>query len=150
IGPCPMMNVAQLVFDGRPIWFQSLNSTSQVDEIYDYIEAMLAADRYLPPPAQLCPYVFDYYRWNHTHEVPGLPSALAQADGRAAAADGILLLSHADTDLGSLERALPDLPEGFGPVRAYSLLRVTSDEQMESLLAAQAGNAAVLIARLHG
>ena len=77
IGPCPMLNVVQVVFDGRPVWFQSINTKDQVIEIYDYIDGMLAADAYLPPPPQLSSFVFNYYRWNHTNEMSGLPAALA-------------------------------------------------------------------------
>ena len=69
IGPCPMLNVVQVVFDGRPVWFQSINTKDQVIEIYDYIDGMLAADAYLPPPPQLSSFVFNYYRWNHTNEM---------------------------------------------------------------------------------
>src|ERR1700733_6475850 len=63
LGPCPLSNVALLFFDGRPIWFQSVNTQGQIVAIFDYIEQMLAADRYLPPPAELEEYVFDYYGW---------------------------------------------------------------------------------------
>src|SRR5206468_4153189 len=30
IGPCPMLNVVQLIFDGLPIWFQAINSEAQI------------------------------------------------------------------------------------------------------------------------
>src|SRR5918912_592714 len=46
LGPCPLSNVVLLFFDGRPIWFQSINSTAQVVASYDYIDRMLAADGY--------------------------------------------------------------------------------------------------------
>ena len=78
IGPCPMLNVAQVVFDGRPVWFQSINTKDQIIEIYDYIDGMLAADAYLPPPPQLSSFVFNYYRWNHTNEMSGLPAATCE------------------------------------------------------------------------
>jgi cobaltochelatase CobN len=32
--------------------------------IYDYIEAMVRADRYLPPPPALAPQVFDVFDWS--------------------------------------------------------------------------------------
>ena len=71
---------------------------------------MLAADRYLPPPAELAEYVFDYYLWNNpqtplvslsTEPLPPLEQA------------GILFLTHADTDLLGLHHAMEDLPDGF-------------------------------------
>src|ERR1700733_10011015 len=63
LGPCPLANVVLLFFDGRPIWFQSVNTPGQIAAIFDYVEQMLAADRWLPPPAELEEYVFNYYAW---------------------------------------------------------------------------------------
>jgi cobaltochelatase CobN len=53
LGPCALANVAMLLFDGRSIWFQSMDSPVQVYELYDYIEAMLEARAFLPPPPGL-------------------------------------------------------------------------------------------------
>jgi nitrile hydratase accessory protein len=63
LGPCTLANVASLVFDGRSVWFHSVNTPDLVRQIFDYIDAMLAADRYMPPPAALTPYVFSFYDW---------------------------------------------------------------------------------------
>jgi cobaltochelatase CobN len=53
LGPCTLANVASLVFDGRSVWSHSVNSAWQVQQIFDYIESMLKADRFLKPPAEL-------------------------------------------------------------------------------------------------
>ena len=63
LGPCPLANVASLVFDGRSVWFHSVNTPDLVTLIFDYIDSMIAADRYLPPPQALTPYVFSFYDW---------------------------------------------------------------------------------------
>ena len=63
LGPCPLLNVVLVLFDGRRVWFQSINHESQIVSIYDYIDRMLAADRYLPPTAELADLAFDYYAW---------------------------------------------------------------------------------------
>ena len=63
LGPCPLSNVALLFFDGHSIWFQSINGEAQICAIFDYIDQMLAADGYLPPPPELADYVFTYYAW---------------------------------------------------------------------------------------
>ncbi len=149
IGPCPMLNAAQVVFDGRPVWFQSINTEAQVREIYDYLDAMLAADGFLPPPPQLCEYVFDYYRWNHTNHVSDLPAACTTIED-AEGGNGILFLTHADTDLQCLARAVRDLPPGVPPISALSLNRVVSEEQMSALLAGHAGAARLMVVRLLG
>ena len=53
LGPCALSNVALLLFAGHQIWFHSIAGDEQVIAIYDYIEAMVRADRYLPPPPAL-------------------------------------------------------------------------------------------------
>ncbi len=58
-----LLNVALVLFDGRRVWFQSINHESQILAIYDYLDRMLAADRYLPPTSELAELAFDYYAW---------------------------------------------------------------------------------------
>src|SRR5207244_12499327 len=53
LGPCPLANVAMLLFDGRSIWFHSFNSESQVLALYDYIESLVAAATSLARPPEL-------------------------------------------------------------------------------------------------
>ena len=66
LGPCPLANVALLFFDGRPVWFQSINGEGPIRAIFDYIDQMLAADGYLPPPLELADHVFTYYAWTES------------------------------------------------------------------------------------
>jgi cobaltochelatase CobN len=75
LGPCALANVASLVFDGRAIWFHSVNSPWHVRLIFDYIESMLSADRFLPAPAQLAEYAFNFYDWDSRP-----PTSLASGD----------------------------------------------------------------------
>ena len=63
LGPCTLANVASLVFDGRSVFFHSVNTPELVVLIFDYIDAMLAADRFMPPPSNLAPYAFEFYDW---------------------------------------------------------------------------------------
>jgi nitrile hydratase accessory protein len=65
LGPCTLANVASLIFDGRTVWFHSVNSPDVVTRIFDYIDSMLAADRYLPPPPSLAAHVFSFYDWEN-------------------------------------------------------------------------------------
>jgi cobaltochelatase CobN len=149
IGPCPMKNVVEVVFDGRPVWFQSINTKEQVIEIYNYIDGMLAADGYLPPPPQLSSFVFNYYRWNHTNEVSGLPAA-AVSTRVSDSEGGILFLTHADTDLECLDRAARDFPEGFPAVRALSLNGVSDLEQLGVLQTTPGCGEQIVVVRLLG
>jgi cobaltochelatase CobN len=63
LGPCALSNVALLLFAGHQIWFHSIAGDEQVVAMFDYIEAMVRADRYLPPPPALAPQVFDVFDW---------------------------------------------------------------------------------------
>lgn len=63
LGPCALANVAMLLFDGQALWFHSVNSEALVLSLYDYIEQMLAADRYLPPPPPLAALQFTASAW---------------------------------------------------------------------------------------
>jgi cobaltochelatase CobN len=57
--------VANLVFDGRAIWFHSVDSPLQVRLIFDHVEKMISADRFLPPASQLATFAFNFYDWEH-------------------------------------------------------------------------------------
>ncbi|WP_433968695.1 hypothetical protein [Tunturiibacter gelidiferens] len=85
LGPCVLSNVASLVFDGRSVWFHSVNSPWQVKQIFSYIDAMLEADRFLQPPDELLEYVFNFYDWDARPVAPFSSSAesIAQQKCRA-------------------------------------------------------------------
>jgi len=53
LGPCPLANVVLILFAGESVWLHSINTPEQVTAIYDYLEAMLAAEKYLPPEGLL-------------------------------------------------------------------------------------------------
>jgi nitrile hydratase accessory protein len=63
LGPCELANVVSLVFDGRSVFFHSVNAPGQVRLIFDYVDDMILADRFLPPPPTLEPHVFNFYDW---------------------------------------------------------------------------------------
>ncbi len=63
LGPCALANVAMLLFDGRSLWFHSLNSEGAVAGLYDYVESMLEEGAFREPPATLAEHVFTGYQW---------------------------------------------------------------------------------------
>ena len=144
LGPCALANVAYLVFDGRSVWFHSVNSAWQVRQIFDYIESMLKADRFLKPPAELSEFVFNYYDWDVRK-----PTALPDEVRTQKPTGGIILLSHADTDLLTLTKAKDLLPPEL-EVSSYSLNALHSEDQMEVLLGSQLGCARIIVLRVHG
>jgi hypothetical protein len=42
-----------VLFDGRQAWFHSMSTDTQVVTLYDWIEALVRAGEFLPPPAAL-------------------------------------------------------------------------------------------------
>ncbi|GIW79538.1 MAG: cobaltochelatase subunit CobN [Gemmatales bacterium] len=145
LGPCPLANVVLLYFEGKPIWFQSINSEAQIVAIFDYLETLLASDQWLPPPPELAEYVFNYYGWS-SPQANTEPSILAPTGP----AKGILVLTHADTDLLTLHHARAKLSDDFPPVRAISLSRIGGAEHMKAVLSANASVAAVIVVRVLG
>jgi cobaltochelatase CobN len=148
LGPCPLANVVLLFFDGRPIWFQSIATQAQIVALFDYIERMIAADGYVPPPAELAEYVFNFYAWQSAP--PAAVGSNCAAGCGQRTADGLLLLTHADTDLLALRHAVAALPDGFPPVRALSLNKLASPEHMAAALAEHGPAARIVVARLLG
>lgn len=61
LGPCPLANVVLVLFGGQSLWFHSINSASHVTAIYDYLETMLRAERYLAPIGLLAECHFNRY-----------------------------------------------------------------------------------------
>ncbi|HYB44144.1 MAG TPA: nitrile hydratase accessory protein, partial [Candidatus Methylomirabilis sp.] len=108
LGPCALANVVLLLFDGQAQWFHSVNSEALALALYDHVEAMLAADRCLPPPAALAGHHFTASAWqprpdgqpvdDHRprrpgalagHACGGLPSGV-RADGRPVSVDRVV------------------------------------------------------------
>jgi cobaltochelatase CobN len=145
LGPCVLSNVASLVFDGRSVWFHSVNSPWQVKQIFAYIDAMLEADRFLQPPEELLEYVFNFYDWEaRPATLVSLPTEIVPHK-----VQGIALLSHADTDLVTLQRARADLSFEVD-VFPYSLSGLRSEEQMIALMEGALSRARIIVMRLHG
>jgi cobaltochelatase CobN len=146
LGPCPLANVAMLLYEGRSLWFHSLNSERQVLALYDYIESLVSAHAYLPPPAGLAELQFTSFDWEGHGEgfsEAAQPTA-AEGDG------GFVVLTHADTDLLALARVVATLPPDFPPVRGYQIGHVQSEEDARAFVDAVVPGADVVILRLLG
>ena len=146
LGPCALANVVSLVFDGKSIWFHSVNSEWQVRQIFEYIDSMLKADRFVQPPSELSEYVFNYYDWDV--RLPSQPDGLTTLE-KVAPTGAIMLLSHADTDLLTLIKASELLPEDLR-VSGFSLNALRNEDQLNVLIAGEMGNARVIVVRCHG
>jgi cobaltochelatase CobN len=146
LGPCALANVVSLVFDGKSIWFHSVNSEWQVRQIYDYIDAMLKADRFVLPSSELSEYVFNYYDWDV--RLPSPAQDLVTL-GKAEPVGAMMMLSHADTDLLTLMKASELLPDELR-VSAFSLNALRTADQLDVLIAGEMSKATVIVVRCHG
>jgi YHS domain-containing protein len=61
LGPCAVGNNAMLQVLGRSIWLKDLNDDRFIPLIFDYAEAILRADRILPPSGELEDHVYERY-----------------------------------------------------------------------------------------
>ena len=146
LGPCALANVVSLVFDGKSIWFHSVNSEWQVRQIFEYIDSMLKADRFVQPPAELSEYVFNYYDWDV--RLPSSADDLTTLE-KVQPTGAIMLLSHADTDLLTLMKASDSLPEELR-VSAFSLNALRNEDQLKVLITGEMSKARVIVLRCHG
>lgn len=144
LGPCPLANVASLEFDGQSVFFQSVSQAWQVRLLFDYIESMVRADRFLPPPPELAVFTFDFYDWKSRPEHPEAIAPLEPVNPNL-----IAFLTHAGTDLMTLDRARPDLPTGIR-VLGLSLGSIAGEDQMIATLNGELAEAAIVLLRIHG
>ena len=151
LGPCALANVVLLVYEGRPVWFHSVNSPQLIVAIFDYVESMLQADRYLPPPSRLASYVFNGFSWDgQSMQDAAEPPPRSQQAWLSLQEREILILTHADTDLLTLSQAVERLPAGFPPVRGVHLSELASAELAEDFLRRGLKRAQVLVLRSWG
>ncbi|HEY3118403.1 MAG TPA: cobaltochelatase subunit CobN, partial [Chloroflexota bacterium] len=147
LGPCVLANVVMLLFDSRSLWFHSFHTEDQVRALYDYIEAMLAAQAYLPPPPALADSYFSAFDW----ETRSSEQHLSDQAGRLTPEQaGFLFLTQADTDLLSLARVHGRLDTDFPPVRSHNLSSLRSDEDVDAFLSSVLPGAEIIIVRLLG
>jgi cobaltochelatase CobN len=76
--------------------------------------------------------------------------AAASAVPAAAPLEGLVLLSHAETDLLALERARGELPAPFPRVVGHSLLGLSGPEALMALFGLQRSQQLLAIVRIHG
>lgn len=61
LGPCVALNAVLFVYRGQTVWFQSVNSESDVVQIYDYLETVLDQSRLELPTGPLAEKIFCRY-----------------------------------------------------------------------------------------
>lgn len=119
-------------------WFGPIADPRGRRMIIDYAGAVLDAHGFPnPPPALL--------------EIAHSAGSAVHAQPPAATtAKGLVLLSHADTDLLALERARGELPVDFPDVVGYSLGGLSSPQMLSALLGTHRSPQLLAIVRIHG
>jgi cobaltochelatase CobN len=121
-------------------WFGPIDDGAKRRLALEYAGAVLDADGF---PDAAAP-------------IPVLAEALAEdaapttGAGDRAATEGLLLFSHAETDLLALERALMELPAGFPTVVGHSLLGLPGSQALLDLVGARRSARLLAIVRIHG
>jgi cobaltochelatase CobN len=115
-------------------WFRPLETPKLRRVLLAYASAVLEADRFPEVPELLRPFL-----------VPDLDDPHEQAPSPA---EGIVFLTHAETDLLALARA--ELPTSDFQVRGHSLAGASGAEQLLSLIGPLRSPRLAVIARIHG
>ena len=149
LGPCSLANITMLIFDGAAVWLQNMHTDAQVLALYDYIEAMIAANTYLPPPPALAPYVFQAYDWQtqKTATPAPLPPSPTPIQIRPATAD-FVFLTHADTDLLILDKAKALLPTEFAAMRGFNAAEFDTRAKVDAFILDEVSEVKIVLARL--
>ncbi|HEY1291705.1 MAG TPA: cobaltochelatase subunit CobN, partial [Chloroflexota bacterium] len=150
LGPCVLSNVTMLMFDGRTLYFQSLNSEPLIMALLDYVDDMLEADAYLPPPPALAELHFTAFRWEDRPDGCAIDDRHTTRPDLSIAPDGFLFLTHSDTDLLVLSQATSQLPEDFPHVQASGLGHLKTEADVDAFLDNVLPRAEVIIVRLMG
>ncbi len=133
--------VVGLGFGERLRWFGPIDDAQARRVAIDYAAAVLDAGDF-PFPCE----------WGLAELSRGL-AAIGPAEAppnTAQPLQGLILLSHAETDLLALERARADLPPEFPHVVGHSLLGSSTPESLLALLGAERAQQLLVIVRIHG
>ncbi len=122
-------------------WFGPVGDATARGLIIEYAEQILAADSFLPPEGEL--QALGWAEGDGGNRANGV-------SGPSLERSGVVLLSHAETDLLALSRAIDDLPAGFPAVAGRSLNGVTTAEDLSALIGATRGSKLAVIVRIHG
>src|ERR1700694_5921444 len=119
-------------------WFGPIDDADKRRLTIEYAGAVIDADGF---PAAAC-------------RLPALASRAAARDEPASSTagitEGLVLLSHAETDLLALERARCELPAGFPTVVGHSLLGLSTPDALFALFGARRSPRLLAIVRIHG
>src|SRR5713226_2608500 len=121
-------------------WFGPIDDADKRRLTIEYAGAVLDADGFFPAASAL-----PELACRAAGAACGEPALSA-----AAATEGLVLLSHAETDLLALERARSELPAVFPSVVGHSLLGLSTPDALFALFGARRSPRLLAIVRIHG
>ena len=132
-------------------WFAPIDGPGERRLIIEYAAAVLDADGFPAAPAALAGLACAAAMSGEA-AVPGEPAARESAvqEPGAAPLAGLVLLSHAETDLLALERARAELPPDFPAVAGHSLLGLPDSDALLALFGKSRSSQLLAIVRVHG
>jgi cobaltochelatase CobN len=119
-------------------WFGPIDAAHKRRLVIEYAGAVLEAEGYPPVSAALS-------AWEHS---PAVAPDDSMPNGDAVT-EGLVLLSHAETDLLALDKARGELPADFPAVTGHSLIGLSASG-LFALFGARRSPRLLTIARLHG
>ena len=121
-------------------WFGPIDDADKRRLTIEYASAVLDADDFPTVATALSGLAHSCAAAAPENSVPSVPVIT----------EGLVLLSHAETDLLALERACPDLPTGFPAIVGHSLIGLDSASALFALFGAQRSPQLLAIVRVHG
>lgn len=113
-------------------WFAPIDSPLRRRQIVAYASAIIDAGEFIAAGPELA------------------TCLLGAAIEAAEIVDGLIVLSHAETDLLALDRARAELPSGFPTLRTASLIALGSADSLHALFGTRRAPSLLAIFRLHG
>ena len=121
-------------------WFAPIDDADRRRLAIEYAAAILDADGFPPAASTLS---------SLACRPVAAASTIAESTAPTLTA-GLVLLSHAETDLLALERARGDLPAGFPRIVGHSLLGLVGADALLALFGAQRSPQLLTMVRIHG
>lgn len=144
LGPCPLANVCMLLFDGRTVFFHSMNEDRLILALFDYIERLVQVGTFIPPDGELGRLAFSAMRND------GQGSHAPLTTGDTAEGGRFVVLAHSDTDILLFEQARERLDPRAPELVTRNITGMRNEEDAVALFRTIVPGAAVVMLVVHG
>jgi cobaltochelatase CobN len=144
LGPCPLANVCMLLFDGRTVFFHSMNEDRLILALFDYIERLVQVGTFFPPDDELGRLAFSAMRND------GQGSQAIQTTADVAETGQFVVLAHSDTDILLFEQARHLLDPRAPELVTRNITGLRREQDAVALFRTLVPAAAVVLLVVHG